>query len=469
MIAAACAAVGLGAFAENTPEVYNMTITVKTTTCKAAQGKNVCDDDYSTFRVKATQKIQGLIWGCDCPTIAEPKEFESFDDFGTPDACHGYVFWDASVKTKNPYETAEFVWSDAAGIFENFLQCINPKCTEVEGVWTLTLKNKDDEYLVLLQGAGVGSAKWAAKYSAAYINSMNGNVTGWAFPGSLSYGCAACGETYEGCSAWAFCSECEERGEDYPSAAYGSWNLQFNTSAAKKYGKGQTRYAILDAYKFSDAVRAFLIAKDAEDPEPEVDDCTKAKATLVKLEAELAALDAKATELEKGIVSYNKIVEDCEAKAPALEAAYATAAATNAYAWACETNCTWVINYTNASQQAAQANGTGCATLTAAAEELKFFTLEKCTISLPEMYGWKTCTTWKAVADTVTELTQATVTSTQALETAKTAVDQNSRAKQIAQQGIVDNTAALADIPGQRQQLNAQIGTQKAIVDQVCD
>ena len=283
MFSAAVAAVASGAFAVYTPEVYEMSMTVKTTACKAGQSKNVCDEDYDTYRVKATQTIKGLFWGCDCPTIADPVPFTTFSVYGNENECHGYVFWNA--KDKTPFGTADFTWE--------FLQCINPKMTEVEGTWDLSLTNEAGDEVVNIRGGGIGSAKFSTEYMASYISKMDGNLAGWAIPGSLSYGCAACGGVSYGCAAWEFCTFCDEVSEDAPSTAYGSWSLKINTSVGKKYAQK----SILDSYKFPAAVAEYLIKVDAG---TQPSDCDAVKAAKQAYDLAVAeSVKVSDAELEK--------------------------------------------------------------------------------------------------------------------------------------------------------------------------
>ena len=283
MIAATAAAMASGAFATLQPEVYEMTLTIKTTACKIAKTKNLCDENIvDSYRVKATQTLKGLFWGCDCPTIAEPKAFETFDDFGTSDASHGYVFW--NKKDGTPFQTAEFGWE--------LFHYIDPKFSSVEGTWDLVMTDEDDNVVVDLRGAGFGQAHYSAKAEEEWINTMSGNVAGTALPSALEYGCKACGEYGIGCAVWNFCEDCDEEDIDVPSTAYGTWSIKYNTTASTKYGKGVDRTAILSAYKFPADVKAYLIEVDAGSEPPAPEPIVQQKYTLAKQQLAMAQIAA---------------------------------------------------------------------------------------------------------------------------------------------------------------------------------
>ena len=67
--------IAVSAFAEEkAAQVYDLTVTVKTTTAKKAtlspkSNKFIANSESVIYRTQATQKWKGLIWGCDCNTL----------------------------------------------------------------------------------------------------------------------------------------------------------------------------------------------------------------------------------------------------------------------------------------------------------------------------------------------------------------------------------------------------------------
>ena len=170
MIAAACAAMAGSVFAAvGDAQVYDATLTVKTTACKNGKytkalvnfpvkdanefGYDV--NDSVMFRKQATRTINGVFWGCDCETIADPawRIYTSFTSAGvekTPHTVGGYAFWDATnskeyIPFTIPYVTFEWL----------ILNRID-QMTSVEGTWLL--RDRAANEALFFMGAGFGTA-----------------------------------------------------------------------------------------------------------------------------------------------------------------------------------------------------------------------------------------------------------------------------------------------------------------------
>ncbi len=262
MIAAAAAvAVSAGVYAKTAldAQVYDFTLTVKTTACKQIKvTKSIAKlelTDYSEVkkqtidvRKPATTKIVGVIWGCDCITIADPA-WRTYGRNNT--SIGGYLFWNPG--TEDPFNvfSTDFGWAALNRIY---------KGDTAEGVWRLT--NWDADNVVGLIGAGQGKVKGSGLYLAAsgafvgdcrvVLSSRSGNVGGFLLWKSAGAGCAFCGGA---CAAWQFCRGCDLGASatllDLDlTAAYGSWKIKYNSSASKKLRK--TGY-ITESYSFKKA------------------------------------------------------------------------------------------------------------------------------------------------------------------------------------------------------------------------
>jgi hypothetical protein len=245
MIAAAAAAMIGGAYADGNPQVYDMTITVKTTECKSA-GKaydNACEDDVLLYRNQTTQKFYGKFWGCECDVIACPE----VDNYGQPRLAdeNSYMFWGA----KDAFHTADFEWT--------LLQLVGKKGTNIEGIFGLDLytckvveaaedEDSEDDTTDLetslafsLTGAGYGTATIKACADEANIlKSMSGSVVGTYNVTEMTdvSGCKYCGES-AGCSPWQFCT-CQDVDDDL-SAAFGTFTIKYNSSQSKALKNGK--------------------------------------------------------------------------------------------------------------------------------------------------------------------------------------------------------------------------------------
>ena len=227
MIAAAAAAT-VGSIFGATAQVYDMTITVKSTECKNNKKvyKNVCADDIQFYRAQATQKFYGKFWGCGCETLCAPVVY------GAPREDKSFVFWGKD----GAFHDAQIAWS--------VLQLVGKNGTNVEGAFNLELYTCEDGTVATdpdfsLVGAGYGTASVVACGDEDnYVKSMSGNVVGVANVAALSAvtGCKYCGGTAD-CNVWDYC-DCVAADNDV-SAAFGTFTLKYNASQAKALDKGK--------------------------------------------------------------------------------------------------------------------------------------------------------------------------------------------------------------------------------------
>lgn len=252
MVAALAAGMTVGAFAGDAVEnyevgyVYDMAMTLKTTTCsgKKTTGDAICKidggSDVVTYRKQITAKINGVFWGCGCEVIGCPTDNICYTNKGE----NGYFFWAANGKDVGAWIAPEFKWT--------VLNVVGKKAQNVEGCFTLKLSD-DIEFT----GAGYGTASIRKVADCIgeddnvtdynYIKSMKGYVVGTIKPGNPdndeeSTGCFYCGGTETtDCKAWAFCVNCDDTIGDsqLSSAAFGSWTLKYNSAASKKVRNGK--------------------------------------------------------------------------------------------------------------------------------------------------------------------------------------------------------------------------------------
>lgn len=259
-VAAIAGLFAFGAFAA--AQVYEMTITIKTTVSQSGKITKICSDlpegdSISLYRKQSTVKIKGLFWGCDCETIAEPIKVTS------PKETYGYIFWNET--TKKVIES-DFAWK--------LLNRVDKKLKKAEGTWVLG-DTGDELFLV---GGGFGTVKDALAKGQCVLNEviltpMSGNVAGWlSLPEVVvSKGkdeiCWKC-EVIEGTDdvvavapGWSLCA-CAEGSEQ--TTASGTWKLKYVADASKKWAKVQADASIVTVYKFPSYVVTYLKNLDGE-------------------------------------------------------------------------------------------------------------------------------------------------------------------------------------------------------------
>ena len=260
MITAAAAAMVSGAFAIGKAQVYDFTATIKTGICKEAKVSKALESyfnhggqfasvnfgyskgDEIGLRKQQSMKLGGVIWGCDCDTIARPY-------WGHPRGLpsrylSGYMFWNLTADMLY----VPFSWANPTQLVTTFnWQVLNriDTMSKCEGMFVLRARWPGQQ--LLLQGAGFGSVKNTG--CDTYVNSINGNIVGWRFAAGESFGCVFCAAN--GCVVGLICDSCLERaiGMDTRlwTAATGTWKIKYNSSAAKRLSK--TPY-ISKTYKF---------------------------------------------------------------------------------------------------------------------------------------------------------------------------------------------------------------------------
>ena len=251
-------------------QVYDISVTVKTTTAKRAvispkANKFVADSETVVYRAQATQKWKGLIWGCDCNALAG-KWVVVDDEAGSVAGC---VIWD-TAKNKNVLFLDDINW--------RLLNAIDKSGQKCEGSWTIG--DMSDDSAAFLSFAGFGTLQ--VVYEAApcedpeinctsYLKTMSGNVAGWMPAPSYQSGgkdghCTFCGEytpgeepTTDVATAWNFCP-CEEYADTGFTAVSGTWTIKYNAAASKKLG-AQENATIVDVVKLPDSVKMKVMLK----------------------------------------------------------------------------------------------------------------------------------------------------------------------------------------------------------------
>ena len=231
MIAAAAVVAGASVYAASSSkleaQVYDVNLTVKSTACKeikytktiaTLEGWNYSDvkGERLSVRKQGSTKIAGVIWGCECETIANP----AWRTYNNGRTVGGYLFWNVGGETCFNIFTTTFKWA----VFNRI-----DTGDKAEGVWALV--NKDAYNTVGFLGAGFG--KVSGTNCRTVLSSMSGNFAGFILAGSDASGCAFCGGT--DCTAWYVCP-CTPNGiyDLSLTAAYGSWKIKYNKSASTK-------------------------------------------------------------------------------------------------------------------------------------------------------------------------------------------------------------------------------------------
>jgi len=253
--AIAASAVGFGAEASYLAQVYDVAITMKTGVCKAGKataatvkyyeaylGKGNAPFDKGMemgFRSQSTRKITGVIWGCDCETIAFPawRVYLSRGNYN----LGGYAFWDQTANTYFVLPNTRFAWDCLNRITKDF--------KTVEGAWRLG--NNVPRQAMSLTGAGFGKASIASMPCRSIVSKISGSFGGFRLPGldDLVSDCPYCG--VGNCNVRPFCEWCNFwTPARFLTAAYGSWSIKFNKSAANRLAKNMR---ITQSYTFKKA------------------------------------------------------------------------------------------------------------------------------------------------------------------------------------------------------------------------
>lgn len=265
---AVLALAGVAADSEREAQVYDLTISVKTTVAKSGKlspksNKFLLDEETVVYRAQGTQKWKGLVWGCDCNALA--GKWQVVDaDAGSVAGC---VIWN-NAKPNGVLFIDDVNW--------RLLNAIDKKGDKCEGAWTIG--NMDDDSEAFLAFAGFGSLY--IDYSAApcedpevnctsYLKSMSGNVAGWMPAPSITTAgragsCTFCGEydpgeesTTDAATAWNFCP-CEEYADLDHTAVSGTWTLKYNSKSSKKL---KANASIVDAVSMPSNVKLAVTQK----------------------------------------------------------------------------------------------------------------------------------------------------------------------------------------------------------------
>ena len=251
------AATGFSLMAHGTAQVYEFTLSLKSTEGAIGTASMPCGDcnTGTSYRKGKTVKIKGLFWGCNCNSIVESKRYTA----PTEDGC---IFWNETAKQ---VIAADFMW--------NLLGRIDKRSNKLECTWTLSTTNG----LVSIHGGGIGTIKDTVgaecDLSATYIKSVTGSCGGWlpapsvivekGTPGQCSY-CSSTDGTPDIVStvlSLSLCGVCASCGNDCyalgvdKTTAYGNWKVKLHSKATKKLLENNS---ILRAYSFPSYVSDYM-------------------------------------------------------------------------------------------------------------------------------------------------------------------------------------------------------------------
>lgn len=228
---------------EASAQVYDLTITVKTTVAQRGKLKKGHPFESSTdpviYRKQASQKWFGLIWGCNCDALAGKWQVVD-DDAGTVAGC---VIWNGA-KPNDVLFIDDINW--------RLLNAIDKTGDKCEGSWTIGDMSEDSEAFLAFAGFGTLQTVYTARpcedpelNCTSYLKTMTGTAAGWMpAPGYKTVGkpgsCKFCGgntpdeeDTIDIATAWDFCP-CEEYADVDFTAVSGTWTLKYNAATSKK-------------------------------------------------------------------------------------------------------------------------------------------------------------------------------------------------------------------------------------------
>ena len=292
MITAASAAMVGSAFAINEAQVYDFTATIKTGVCQETKVSKKLASYFNTrrffpstqagiwasgdeigIRKQKSQKLAGVIWGCDCETVADPKWGPV--RLGSP-YLRGYMFWNQSARTSDDVNGMLYTPWTFFNRYTTFRWTVLNRIdqmTKCEGAFSLTCRFPNQ--MLFIQGAGFGTVKNTG--CDTVISSISGNIAGFTVPAANTFGCVYCSAS--GCVTAPICDTCWEANTTALSVATGTWKLKYNSSVTRRlrttpyisqvynFGNksGYARQFALFAERFWDWMRSNGIAFDSDE------------------------------------------------------------------------------------------------------------------------------------------------------------------------------------------------------------
>lgn len=283
MFAAAVAATASGVFADSAAQVYDVTLSIKSTAAYMAKNLNhktnpraVADPETPEdicYRKQASFTWKGYVWACDCESIRglweviQEYQIAGFD----VKTVGGTILWDSKNKEirylGNGADISDPLSAKGAEWGWDFINSIDKKGDKVEGLWNITSDGDPcgNDPMFVLTGAGFGTVKDSFDYDKetktysltcqSYIKSISGNFAGYmpaptAESAGSGSGCWFCGTSFTPgatcipSDAWEWC-DCDNFLDIDKTAAYGTWKMAYNSSLSKKLSTSKLDKGVL--------------------------------------------------------------------------------------------------------------------------------------------------------------------------------------------------------------------------------
>ena len=265
-----CTTCAVAADDDKAAQVYDVKITIKTTTAKkgtvsASKNPFVSDTETIIYRTQGSRTWNGVIWGCSCDAILGRWTVIN-QSFGIVAGC---VIWDTK-------DTNVVIFDE--DIHWRLLNAIDQTGTKCEGAWTIGDSSDDSNAFLSFAGFGtlvLSTEKVEGNLLVAdcmsYVKLISGNVAGWMPAPYVTTPrkkgtCTFCNaeedeeDVFDFATAWNFC-DCAEFGDVAFTAVSGTWSIKYNAKLSKKL---RNSTSILEVYKkFPKTVEESVAAKIA--------------------------------------------------------------------------------------------------------------------------------------------------------------------------------------------------------------
>ena len=242
-------------------QVYEVTLKVKSSLARKGKVTALCkglpENDTGLFRKSGNVIIKGLIWGCDCDTIADPQKATSSQ------ATYGYVFWN---ETSKKVLDGDFGWK--------LLNRIDKKYKKAEGTWLLAGEGFS------IVGGGFGTIfdsidKKCCVIKDTRLNKISGKCAGWLTmpPTVVAKGtdevCEKCkivagtDDVIATAPAFSLCECFAGEGEGFDlTTVSGLWAITYSAQLSSKWNQATADGEITKLYPFPSYVVNYFAALD---------------------------------------------------------------------------------------------------------------------------------------------------------------------------------------------------------------